>query len=206
MRPCSSFSWSARTFAASRLLTAWVRSLSVRLVTSSRISSFSNRASRFWSRRSSNTLIFATNCSKSRSAPSSGRQRSALPGFSSLSLSSSVTLLSFSSCSSSIFTRAFVCSISGRRRIAAMYLRLSSSACSRTSRSSSSFLMDSDSPLCNASCCWLERSYKIQSSSFRSMSCTPVTFLSSTAFSYLTFKCSISFSKLLMTTFSLSIS
>mmetsp|Transcript_21446 Transcript_21446/g.48553 ORF Transcript_21446/g.48553 Transcript_21446/m.48553 type:complete len:305 (+) Transcript_21446:929-1843(+) len=46
----------------------------------------------------------------------------------------------------------------------------------------------------------------MHSSSFRSMSCTPVMFLSSTACSYLPLRCSMSFSRLLITTFSLSIS
>mmetsp|Transcript_20551 Transcript_20551/g.45718 ORF Transcript_20551/g.45718 Transcript_20551/m.45718 type:complete len:266 (-) Transcript_20551:1271-2068(-) len=46
----------------------------------------------------------------------------------------------------------------------------------------------------------------MHNSSFRSMSCTPVTFLSSTPCSYFPLRCSMSFSRLLITTFSLSIS
>mmetsp|Transcript_30225 Transcript_30225/g.96414 ORF Transcript_30225/g.96414 Transcript_30225/m.96414 type:complete len:419 (-) Transcript_30225:1584-2840(-) len=185
---------------------AWDRSFSVSVLTSSSTRSFSSKASRFSLRRSSSTLILLASCSTSGSSPSKPRHLSVFPGSSSAAHSSSVMLFSNeSSCE-----RATTLSLnSGRLELcflATSFCRSISLDWRRSRRISSSFSLRAISPRFRVSSWRLAFSYKMHSSSLRSISCTPVMLRASTASSNCRFSLSISPSKLLIILFSLSIS
>mmetsp|Transcript_40583 Transcript_40583/g.90207 ORF Transcript_40583/g.90207 Transcript_40583/m.90207 type:complete len:217 (+) Transcript_40583:1227-1877(+) len=172
--PWYSFTFLASSRVSARPSDACALSLSLSPVISSRISSFSSRASFLSFRRSSSCWILALSSSLSGIFPSSSLHLLWLPGFSRATLRASASLR--------VSSRAF-CSratSSSRRGIWGTSLMvtamdLSSSQISMfSSRISSSRRLSSSTPLLTTSSCMLCFSYRMQSSSFRSMSMMPV--------------------------------
>mmetsp|Transcript_32217 Transcript_32217/g.95849 ORF Transcript_32217/g.95849 Transcript_32217/m.95849 type:complete len:238 (+) Transcript_32217:332-1045(+) len=172
--PWNSFTRFDSSSASSRPSSARALSLSDRFVTSSRTSSFSRSCSFLSFSRSSSTCSLATSSSGSGSVPSSLRQRPLLSGASRSEDSLCASCRASSSCALSSATSSSSCGIRGSLRRAASTLRASSATCSSAARISSSRFRISASPALRADCCRLDFSYKMQSSSLRSMSCSPV--------------------------------
>mmetsp|Transcript_11549 Transcript_11549/g.30641 ORF Transcript_11549/g.30641 Transcript_11549/m.30641 type:complete len:437 (+) Transcript_11549:238-1548(+) len=204
--------WKMFTFCDSSMVpcrpsTACIRSLSERAVTSSRISSFSRRASFLSFSRSSRSAILTRSVPGSRSSPPSFRHfRRELCGFSSSRESSSVCLRTVATFSRSRTTSSTYLGTPGILPRVTWSCRSISCRSILRPRSSSERARMASSPFFMSFSWMLDFSQRMQSSSFLSMSCVPVKFLVSTACSYFLRRTTISFSMELMMELSLSIS
>mmetsp|Transcript_5501 Transcript_5501/g.18180 ORF Transcript_5501/g.18180 Transcript_5501/m.18180 type:complete len:301 (+) Transcript_5501:429-1331(+) len=173
------FPWNSLTrldnsTASSRPSTACARSRLARLVTSSSTNSFSSSCSFLSLSRSSSTCSLAARSSGSGSLPSSRRHRLVRSG-----ISSSPVNLFASSCSSanldcSRTTSSSSSGIRGSFRRVTSVARHSSATRRSSARVSSSRFRISASPFRSVACCMFDFSYRMHSSSFRSMSWMPV--------------------------------
>mmetsp|Transcript_1747 Transcript_1747/g.6924 ORF Transcript_1747/g.6924 Transcript_1747/m.6924 type:complete len:241 (-) Transcript_1747:129-851(-) len=170
------------------------------------MSSFSSSCSLLSLYRSSRYPIFTLSSSSSGTLPSSRRQRSLFSGLSSASLSSCALRRASSSCCCKDTALSSYLGMWCTTLRAASVLRLTSRISSLSMRISSSRRCSSSSPCLRTSSCMVLFSYKIHSSSLRSISVIPVWFRVSTPVSYCFLRWSMSFSAMFMMALSLSTS
>mmetsp|Transcript_31125 Transcript_31125/g.92770 ORF Transcript_31125/g.92770 Transcript_31125/m.92770 type:complete len:312 (-) Transcript_31125:1943-2878(-) len=173
-RPWYSLTRCASSSVSPRPSDACARSLSLRLVISSRMSCFSSSASFLSFSRSSSCWTLASSSSLSGIFPSSMRQRLWLLGFSSAALSASASLRVTSSAFCSLATSSSRSGTWGTSFIVALHERSSSIVSSRSTRASSSRIDSSSMPALMTWSCTLVFSYIMHSSSLRSISMRPV--------------------------------